>query len=105
MIDIQAILDFLRLTQTDLASALNVKQSSISAGELGRIKLKYTQVTNHTARRSFATNFSLLGFSDRQIATMMGLSSTKMLDVYNRIDFATNAKIVAEKIDSLQLIK
>lgn len=35
MIDIQAIMDYLKLTQTELASALNVKQSSLSAVKLG----------------------------------------------------------------------
>ena len=35
---------------------------------------KYLEAESHTARRSLATNMSLLGFTDKKIALMMGVN-------------------------------
>ena len=58
---------------------------------------KYTQITAHTARRSFATIMYLQGVPLRKIQLATGHSTIKMLELYIRVDSLNNALQLANE--------
>lgn len=83
-----------RLAGIDNIIRINFKQGA----ELKEInKSKYSLISSHTGRRSFATNLFLSGFSLRDILPFTGHSSIRQLEVYIK---ASELDIMRERINT-----